>query len=77
MEIFGSAARNELGPESDVDVMVTFTPDAHWSLYDLVDMKDELAAVFKREVDIVEAGTVVNPFRARSIQRDLQLVYAA
>jgi predicted nucleotidyltransferase len=77
MEIFGSAARGELRPESDVDVMVTFAPDARWSLYDLVDMQDELAAIFRRDVDIVESGSVRNPYRARSIEHDLQLVYAA
>ena len=77
MEIFGSAARDQLRPESDVDVMVTFAPDAQWSLYDLVDMQDELAALFGRDVDIVETGSVRNPYRAKSIEHDLQVVYAA
>jgi predicted nucleotidyltransferase len=77
MEIFGSAARGQLRPESDVDVMLTFAPEAPWSLYDLVDMQDELAGFFQRDVDIVEAGSVRNPYRARSIEHDLQLVYAA
>ncbi len=77
MEIFGSAARGELRPESDVDVMLTFEPEAQWSLYDLVDMQDELAGIFRRNVDIVESGSVRNPYRARSIERDLHVVYAA
>ncbi len=77
MEIFGSAARGELRPDSDVDVMVTFEPHPGWSLYHLVQMQDELAALFKRDVDIVESGSVRNPFRARTIERDLQVVYAA
>ncbi len=77
MEIFGSAARDELRPDSDVDVMLTFTPEARWSLYDFVDMQDELAQIFRRDVDIVESGSVRNPFRARSIEHDAQVVYAA
>ena len=77
MEIFGSAARDELRPDSDVDLMLTFGPDAPWSLYDLVDMQDELAGIFRRDVDIVESGSVRNPYRARSIEHDLQVVYAA
>ena len=77
MEIFGSAARDELRPDSDLDVMLTFAPEARWSLYDFVDMQDELTQIFRRDVDIVESGTVNNPYRARTIARDLQLVYAA
>ena len=77
MEIFGSAARGELRAESDIDVMLTFQPDAPWSLYDIVDMQDELAGLFGRHVDIVESGSVRNPYRARSIEHDLQVVYAA
>ena len=75
--LFGSAARGELRPDSDIDVMVTFAPDAHWSLYDFVDMHDELRDIFHRDVDIVERGSIRNPFRRRSIMRDLTVVYAA
>lgn len=77
IEVFGSAARGELRPDSDVDVMITFSPDARPSLYTLVDIKDELSARFGREVDIVEAGSIRNPYRARTIAADLTLVYAA
>ena len=75
--IFGSAARRELRPESDIDVMLTFTSEARWDLYDLVEMKDELKAIFGRDVDIVERGTIRNPFRRETIMRDLSVVYAA
>lgn len=77
LSIFGSAARDSLRPDSDVDVMVTFATDATWDLYDYVAMKDELASLFGRPVDLVESGTVRNPFRRRSIERDLTVVYAA
>ena len=75
--IFGSAARGELRPESDIDIMLTFTPGARWDLYDLVGMQDELKAIFGRDVDIVERGTIRNPFRQETIMRDLSVVYAA
>ena len=75
--IFGSVARGDARPDSDVDVMVRFAPDAEWSLWDFVEIKDELAGLFSREVDLVEKGAVGNPFRRRTIDRDLTVVYAA
>ena len=49
--------------------MVTFASEAKISLYDLVDVHDELAAIFGRDVDVVEKAAVVNPYRRRSIEK--------
>lgn len=51
--LFGSVLRDDFRPDSDVDVLVTFAPDAGWSLFDHVRMQDELAEMFGREVDLV------------------------
>lgn len=75
--LFGSAARRELRPHSDIDVMVVFAADAARSLYDFVDMQDELRAIFGRDVDLVERRSIRNPFRRHNIMRDLAVVYAA
>lgn len=75
--VFGSVARGEERPDSDVDVMLEFTPDEEWDLFDLGRMAVELQDIFGREVDLVERGTVVNPFRRQSIERDLKVIYAA
>ncbi len=75
--LFGSAARKELRPDSDIDVMVKFEDGSHWSLWDIVEMKLELEGLFGRDVDIVERGTIRNPFRRQSIMRDLTVLYAA
>jgi predicted nucleotidyltransferase len=69
--------RDDFRPESDVDVMVSFAPEAHVSLWDFVELKDDLEKLIGRSVDLVERGTIVNPFRRHSIQRDLTVVYAA
>jgi uncharacterized protein len=60
-----------------VDVLVQFEPDAPWSLYEWVDMIDELKAMFGREVDLVERAAIRNPFRRRHILDHHQVVYAA
>lgn len=58
LAVFGSVLRDDFGPESDVDVMVTFEPGTAWSLFDLATMQDELEAIFGRKVDLVERTAV-------------------
>lgn len=52
MGLFGSVLRDDFGPESDVDVFVTFAPEARPSLFDLAAMRDELSTFFGRPVDL-------------------------
>jgi len=77
LSVFGSVVREDFGPDSDVDVLVAFTPDAPWSLFDLVDMIDELKAIFGRDVDLVEKDAIRNPFRRRAILAHREILYAA
>src|SRR5215471_12314769 len=58
--LFGSVLRQDFRPESDIDVLVSFAPDAAWRFYDLMDMKEELEALFGRRVDLVEKHLVEN-----------------
>ena len=37
--LFGSVLRDDCRPDSDIDIMVQFHPDAHPALFDLVDME--------------------------------------
>lgn len=75
--LFGSAVRDDFGPESDVDVLVTFTPEAPWSLFELVQMQQELEVIFNRKVDLIEEAALKNPFRRRAILREKEVIYAA
>jgi len=78
LSLFGSASRGELTPESDVDLMVDFSPDSRASLFDITTMRDEFSAAFGgRKVDIVTPEVLRNPFRRDSIVRDLKLLYEA
>ena len=77
MALFGSVLREDFRPDSDVDVLVTFAPDDGWSLWDLIDMRDELWEMFGREVDLVEKKNLVNPFRRHAILSTKQVIYAA
>lgn len=42
LRVFGSAVRDDFRPDSDLDLLVTFGPDAEWSLLDHVAMEEEL-----------------------------------
>lgn len=75
--LFGSVLREDFRPDSDVDVLVEFEPDCGWSLYDVVDMKDELRQMFGREVDFVMKGGLRNPFRRYEILTTRKILYAA
>lgn len=74
--VFGSMLRDDFGPQSDVDVLLSFGEDAPWGLFEIVDMKEELKTIFGREVDIVEKEGLRNPFRRREILRTRQVIYA-
>jgi hypothetical protein len=51
--LFGSALRADFKPDSDVDVLISFKETANWGLFDHVQMRNELEAIFKRKVDLV------------------------
>ena len=77
LALFGSVLLNEFRPDSDVDVLMSFATDAHWSLLDLVTMQEELKEIFRRNVDLVEKEGLRNPFRRHSILTTKEVVYAA
>ena len=75
--LFGSVLSDRFRPDSDVDVLVTFEDQARWSLYDWVDMIDELELLFHRKVDLVDKEGLRNPFRRHNILNSRMLIYAA
>ena len=80
LAVFGSVLRDDFRPDSDIDVLVTFVPDAPWSLIDHVSMQEELAEILHRRVDLVTRGGLersANVYRRREILQTAQVVYAA
>ena len=56
----GSILRDDFCPDSDVDVQVTFAPDAKWGLFKLVEMQQELETIVGRDVDLTEKKVIKN-----------------
>ena len=79
LDAFGSALGDDFKPESsDVDLLVEFGPMEPYARVDAYfGMLDTLRALLNREVDLVMAGAVKNPYIARQIERTKQLLYAA
>lgn len=80
LALFGSALREDFRPDSDVDVLVSFAPDAHTSLFDLVDMEEELSHIVGRKVDVVCREGIErshNFIRRKAILGTAEVVYAA
>jgi uncharacterized protein len=80
LALFGSVLRDDFRPDSDVDMLVSFSSDAKHSLFDLIRAENELAAILGRKVDLVEREAVErsdNYIRRNHILNSLEPVYAA
>ena len=75
--LFGSVLRDDFRPDSDVDVLVVIAEGAGWSLFDLVEMKEELEFLFGRAVHLVEKDALRNPFRRKEILETRMVVHVA
>jgi predicted nucleotidyltransferase len=75
--LFGSVLRDDFAPDSDIDVLVSFAPGGGITFDNRVEVLDELAAIFGREVDLVEKEGIRNPFRRHEILTTREVVYAA
>lgn len=77
---FGSVLRDDFRLDSDVDVLVTFGSDAEWSLFNHVEMQDELKRLLGRSVDLVSRRGLErsrNYIRRKAILNSAEVVYVA
>ena len=69
--IFGSYVRNEQANNSDVDILVDFT--APISLFEFIDMEEELSELLRIKVDLVSRNAL-KPYIGERILSDVQLI---
>ena len=77
LDIFGSALTESLRPDSDVDVLLEFEPDAGDLFSRYFDLKEGLEHLFGRPVDVVVEKALKNPYFKASIEHTRKNVYAA
>jgi predicted nucleotidyltransferase len=78
MSLFGSALRDDFGPQSDIDVLLTFGSGVRPTLFDLVRMGEELTRIFGRRVDVVSRRGLEasrNPIRRKAILESARVIY--
>lgn len=80
LALFGSVLRDDFRPDSDVDVLAEFAPEARHTLFDMVRMQDELKSILGREVDLVSRRgieTSRNYLRRDAILKSAEVVYGS
>jgi uncharacterized protein len=78
--VFGSVLRDDFKPTSDIDVLVTFAPNARKGLLTLAQIKHELEDLLEREVDISTKKSIEqshNTSRKHNILNSAKVVYVA
>ncbi len=77
LAVFGSALRDDFGPDSDIDLLVEFKPDRIPTLFDIAGMEQELAALFGgRKVDLRTPEDLSRYFR-QQVLAEAKVQYAA
>ncbi len=75
LSIFGSALRENFGPDSDIDLLVEFDPDNIPGLIRLAGMENELSEILGRKVDIRTAQDLSRYFR-QDVIKSAEVQYA-
>lgn len=80
LALFGSVLRDDFRPDSDIDILVTFAPEAKRGVFVLAQMQAELETIFGRSVDLVSKRAIErsqNWIRRQNILNLAQVIYAA
>jgi uncharacterized protein len=72
--VFGSIVRGEAGPDSDIDILVEFEPDARIGLFEFARLQRRLSEVLGRHVDLVTPDALHTSLRQQILS---EAVYAA
>jgi uncharacterized protein len=76
LSVFGSALREDFGPDSDVDVLVEFEPSARVGFIELSRMQRELSELLRRRVDLVPKPGLKEKIR-QAVLDSAEVIYAA
>jgi uncharacterized protein len=78
--LFGSVLREDFRPDSDIDVLVTFAPNSQQTLAGLIEMQEDIEAIFGRKVDLIDRKNIAqsrNYIRRKAILGTAKTIYVA
>lgn len=73
LALFGSVARGDARPDSDLDILIDLDPEAHLSVFDYAGLKDYIAGLFETPVDVVNRAGLKPHLKPAALN---DLVYA-
>lgn len=76
LSLFGSAVRGDMGPDSDIDVMVEFDPAASIGIVKFEFLAEDLEALAGRKVDLVTKRGL-KPWVRSEVLREARVIHAA
>ncbi|NLT42829.1 MAG: nucleotidyltransferase family protein [Anaerolineae bacterium] len=76
LALFGSILRPDFRPDSDIDVLVEFQPEASVGFLRLAGLQEDLAAALRRSVDVVPKRGL-KPLLRREVLQSSRVLYAA
>jgi len=74
LALFGSVARGDAGPDSDIDILIDIAPGYSFSLVDLAALKNFLSDLLGRDVDIVTRDGL-GPTIGEQVRREARTVF--
>ncbi|MCK6496248.1 MAG: nucleotidyltransferase domain-containing protein [Candidatus Omnitrophica bacterium] len=77
LSLFGSVLREDFGPDSDVDFLVSFMPNTQLDIDSFLEMKAELEDQLGRRVDLVQKEAIRNPWKKSEILETQRVIYAS
>ena len=79
LSVFGSSIRDDFTADSDVDILITYKPEAEFviSLFDEIALQGEIQKLLNREVDLCDKDCLTNPIRRKYILSTSEVIYAA
>lgn len=72
--LFGSVARGDSAPDSDIDICIDVPTDIIFSLFDLAEIQDQLQNIANKKVDVVMWGGLRPAMKAR-VEKEMMLIY--
>ncbi|MCY3832662.1 MAG: nucleotidyltransferase domain-containing protein [Chloroflexi bacterium] len=75
LSVFGSAVRNELTPESDIDLLVEYLIDAPVGYFTMAQHMLDFAEIFDRRVDLATPDSL-SPYIRQAVLDSAELIYA-